>query len=116
MAALGFVTSSGNYFGADGTQGTVLDVNVTDGKPYTLTLYYVGGARPAGSPTLSSTKQAIRVMDLHTLDPVAPEPLISDPAGAGVYWSLTYDRGVRLRHMPIDGDAGYSAVFFDRGT
>ena len=110
------MTSSANYFGADGTQGTVLDVNVTDGKPYTLTLYYVGGVRPVGSKTLSFTQQAIRVMDLHTLDPVAPEPLISDPTGAGVYWSLTYNGGVRLRHMPIDGDAGYSAVFFDRAS
>ena len=24
-----------------------------------------------------------------------------------------YDRGVRLRVMPIDSDAGFSAVFFD---
>ena len=47
------------------------------------------------------------------LDPVAPEPLISDTLGGGVYWSLRYNRGVRLRVMPIDSDAGWSALFFD---
>ena len=46
------------------------------------------------------------------LDPIAPDPLIKDD-GNGVYWSLTYTRGVRLRVMPIDSDAGWSGLFFD---
>ena len=64
------------------------------------------------SSPCTATKQAIRVMDLETLNPIAPEPELKDFAG-GLYWSLTYDRGVRLRVMPIDGDSGFSAIFFD---
>ena len=122
---LGWTTNSGNYYGADGSQGTVLNVNTTRGHRYTVTLYMVSGVRPAGgarapacassgmvSSPCSATKQAIRVMDLETLNPVAAEPLLSEFPG-GLFWSLTYDRGVRLRIMPVDGDSGFSAVFFD---
>lgn len=51
-------------------------------------------------------------MDLATLNPIAPEPLL-EPGSNGLYWTLTYDRGVRLRVMPIDGDSGFCAIFFD---
>ena len=63
--------------------------------------------------THTATKQAIRVMDLDTLDPIAPEPLIDLGFGESAYWTLTYDKGVRLRCQPIDGDSGFAAVFFD---
>lgn len=106
-AALGFATKGG-----DGSQGTVLDVNVTEGTPYNLTLYMVGAVKPVKSSTWSFSRQAIRVMDLESLNPIAPDPLIAHADG-GVYWTLQYTRGVRLRVMPIDSDAGFSAVFFD---
>jgi hypothetical protein len=106
--ALGFVTK-----GADGSQGTVLDINTTVGMKYKLTLYMVGSVQPKGKPTWSFSKQAIRVMDKATLDPIAMDPLI-EHASSGVYWTLTYDRSVRLRVMPIDSDAGFSAIFFDK--
>jgi hypothetical protein len=51
-------------------------------------------------------------MDLDTLDVITPDPLLQDMAG-GMYWVMRYDRGVRLRVMPIAADAGFSAVFFD---
>ena len=123
--SLGWTSNTGNYFGADGSQGTVLNVNTTAGTRYRLSLYLVSGIQPnastaAACPTVgmvsspcSATKEAIRVMDLETLNPIAPEPLLEDAAGGGVYWTLTYDRGVRLRVMPIDGDSGFCAVFFD---
>jgi hypothetical protein len=124
--SLGWASNSGNYFGADGSQGTVLNINVTKGKRYKISLYMVSGVQPksasAGgaacpnkgmvSSPCTATKQAIRVMDLATLNPIAPEPELKEFAG-GLYWSLTYDRGVRLRVMPIDGDSGFSAIFFD---
>ena len=50
---------------------------------------------------------------LATLDPIAPDPFIPN-SPQGVYWTLSYDRGVRLRVMPIDSDAGWSALFFDK--
>jgi hypothetical protein len=109
-AALGFVTK-----GADGSQGTVLDINVTVGTSYNVSLYMVSAVKPVGGSTWSFSKQAIRIMDLETLDPIAPDVLITHADG-GVFWTLTYNRGVRLRVMPIDSDAGFSAVFFDRGT
>jgi len=61
------------------------------------------------SPLLSYAAISI---PLTQLDPIAPDPLIKDD-GNGVYWSLTYTRGVRLRVMPIDSDAGWSGLFFD---
>lgn len=106
-ASLGFVTQ-----GSDGSQGTVLDVNVTAGTKYKLSLYMVSSVS-SGPATYSFTKQAIRVMDLATLDPIAPDPFIPN-SPQGVYWTLSYDRGVRLRVMPIDSDAGWSALFFDK--
>ena len=105
--ALGFVTA-----GADGSQGTLLDVNVTAGISYQLALYFVANIRPLGARTWSASKQAIKVMDLESLNVIAPDPLIRDFNG-GAYYVLTYDRSVRLRVMPIDSDAGFSAVFFD---
>ena len=125
--SLGWTSNTGNYYGADGSQGTVMNVNITAGKKYKLTLYMVSGVQPNAGPDTaaaacptsgmvsspcSATKQAIRVMDLETLNPIAPEPLLQSFPG-GLYWSLTYDRSVRLRVMPIDGDSGFSAVFFD---
>lgn len=110
-SSLGFVTA-----GADGSQGTVLDINITataHNQPYNISLYMVSNVKPKGSQTSSFTKQAIRVMDLATLNPIAPDPLITE-ANQGVYWTLTYHKGVRLRVMPIDSDAGFSAVFFDK--
>jgi hypothetical protein len=59
--ALGFVTA-----GADGSQGTVLDVKVDAamlaGAEYQIALYMVGAVKPPSKPTWSATKQAIRVM------------------------------------------------------
>ncbi len=110
--ALGFCTEGG-----DGSQGTVLDVNITAAPAGTsevlLTLYMVGAVRPMGAQTWSFSSQAIRVMDLATLDPVAMDPLIQDAGGDGVYWTLRCTASVRLRVMPIDSDSGYSALFVD---
>eukprot|EP01046_Picozoa_sp_COSAG06_P091407 COSAG06_NODE_37692_length_432_cov_0.771772_1_plen_87_part_00 len=39
--------------------------------------------------------------------------IILSQGAEGLFWTLTYDRGVRLRVMPIDGDSGFCAVFFD---
>ena len=117
--ALGWATSSANYYGADGSQGTVVDINVTVPGVWTLSVYFVGGLLQNESytpVTHTSTKQAIRIMDLHTLDPISPEPLIETGFSEGVWWKLEYDKGVRLRCQPIDGDSGFAAIFFDRGT
>ena len=88
--SLGWTSNTGNYFGADGSQGTVLNVNTTAGTRYRLSLYLVSGIQPnasteAACPTVgmvsspcSATKEAIRVMDLETLNPIAPEPLLED--------------------------------------
>ena len=107
-SSLGFVTA-----GADGSQGTVLDVNVTSEKTYRLALYMVSSVKPVTSNTWSATRQAIRVMDLRSLDPIAPDAYMEHFEG-GLYWVLEYHHGVRLRVMPIDSDAGFSAVFFDQ--
>ena len=105
---LGFVSS-----GADGSQGTVLDIDIAANVSYQLALYSVANVKPEGRRTWSASRQAIRVLDLETMDVIAPTPLIQDFDG-GAYFVLRYNRGVRLRVMPVDSDAGFSAVFFDK--
>ena len=129
--SLGAVTSGG-----DGSQGVVIEVDVDEaavaalpGGEYTVSVYMVGNGTEA--------KQAIRVMDLESLEPVAHTPLIDGSAtrtsasnttggqkepntesakgfSEGVYFRLRYSRGVRLRIMSIDGSNTASAVFVDR--
>jgi hypothetical protein len=110
--ALGFVTA-----GADGSQGTLLDIEINAtalaGAQYQLALYMVGAVKPPSKATWSATKQAIRVMDLDTFNVIAPTPMLDDD-GTGLYWVLRYSGGVRLRVMPLHSDAGFSAVFFDQ--
>ena len=47
---LGWTSNTGNYFGADGSQGTVLNINTTAGKRYKLSLYMVSGIQPGSQP------------------------------------------------------------------
>ena len=72
--------------------------------------------KPNASSTWSFSSQAIRVMDLATLDPVAPDPYIHGCAPKGCYWTLSYTKGVRLRVAPINSDAGWSAIESERST
>jgi hypothetical protein len=51
-------------------------------------------------------------MDLDSLNVISPDPKLDDME-QGVYWVMRYDRGVRLRVMPLSNDAGFSAVFID---
>lgn len=46
--ALGWTSNTGNYFGADGSQGTVLNVNTTTGHKYKLTLCKSNSIRNRG--------------------------------------------------------------------
>eukprot|EP01062_Namystynia_karyoxenos_P083698 TRINITY_DN9679_c0_g1_i1.p1 TRINITY_DN9679_c0_g1~~TRINITY_DN9679_c0_g1_i1.p1 ORF type:complete len:895 (+),score=198.83 TRINITY_DN9679_c0_g1_i1:67-2685(+) len=105
--SLGYLTN-----GADGEQGTVIDVN-TSAPAYCVTIYYVSGVTPQGRSTATATRMALRAMDLATLNPVAPGELFGRSVG-GAYRSVRYGGGgLRLRFMPVDGDAGLCALFFD---
>ena len=66
------------------------------------------------SPIARAGEQVIRTLDLETKSPIAAEARshVRDFRG-GVYWTLRYDRGVRLRIMPLYGNARLSAIFFD---
>ena len=105
---------------ADGCQGTTLDVNISAARamqPTYLTLYMVDMQTRWGgddSPIAHAGEQVIRTLDLETKSPIAAEARshVRDFRG-GVYWTLRYDRGVRLRIMPLYGNARLSAIFFD---
>jgi hypothetical protein len=100
--------------GADGSQGVVCDVTllplpVTDGPAprgsYRISAYLVGNA--------TRSRQAVRAMDLETLEPIATPALVEKFDG-GVYYQLVYNRSVKLRIMSIDGPNTVSAIFLDR--
>eukprot|EP00935_MAST-01C_sp_MAST-1C-sp1_P000556 g556.t1 len=142
---------------SDGCQGNVWDINVSDSVDFnfTISVYAVdtlshtiqsglpAGIRPPNSAGTGASmnvgaQQAIRAMDLESLNVIAPlrdstfgyvrqgpgkEDTAAAVAGAGagvgdwsggVYWRLRYDRSIRLRIMPIYGGAQFSAIFFDR--
>ena len=88
-------------------QGLVIDVDLAPGVAVVLSVYLVtevGGAL------------VIRIMDLHSLAPIAKSAVVKD-AAHGVYLRLRCAGGVRLRLMNMHGDtlpAAASAVFVDR--
>ena len=63
-------------------------------QPFVLSLYCLAADH--------GEDYAIRAMDLMTNSVIAPTTMISDYEG-GVWWSLQYDRSVRLRLMSIHG-------------
>lgn len=63
-------------------------------KPYSLSIYFVA--------TGNESRHAIRVMDGTTFNVIAPTTLVEDYAG-GIWWTLHYDRSVRLKMMDIKG-------------
>lgn len=83
-----------------------------------LSLYMVDTiGTPDGDPIPRVGQQVIRTMDLEHLGPIAPEAqsLIRDFQG-GIYWTLRYNRGVRIRIMPLFGSARVNAMFWDRSS
>jgi len=99
--------------GHDYTAGSNLDASLVidvkhsetaglDGRNISLSLYCVANS--------SNRKQAIRVMDLGTLNVIAKTSLVTNHTN-GVWWSVSYNGSVRLRIMNIDG-IGISAVGF----
>ena len=101
---------------SDGCQGALLDVNVTTpattpARQYALSLYMVGLSPQTDGPGHPAV-QAIRALDLKRMEPIAKVPLVTEYEG-GVLWRLVYDRGVRLRLMPVFGGVSVSAVFLD---
>jgi hypothetical protein len=120
---LGFATTGG-----DGSQGIPVVVNLTNGSPgpvlRNISFYFSSTQQPGsavdpyqnGPPAM-----VLRVMDLNTLNPVAPDVRL-DAFEGGVYYWVTIRCGgggapaacgVRLRAMQIDGTNTVSAVFFN---
>ena len=64
------------------------------GIPVFLSLYFVAKS--------NETKHVVRVMDLDTLNVIAPTTLIEDFED-GVWWTMHYDRSVRLRLVDLKG-------------
>ena len=113
--------------GGDGSQGIAVDVNMTSARGVlrSLSFYLASTQQPTGAVDPYQTGQpsmVVRVMDLRTLNPIAPDLRIED-FGAGVYYNVTICCGcapgdgawcgVRARLMQIDGTNSISAVFFD---
>eukprot|EP00041_Stephanoeca_diplocostata_P027504 m.757266 g.757266 ORF g.757266 m.757266 type:complete len:126 (-) comp23187_c0_seq19:425-802(-) len=82
-------------------------------RRFKLSLYMVSNVKPESRSTWSASQQAIRVMDLDTFNPIAPDVPLLQNCDRGCYWTLQYNSSVRLRVMPINNDAGFSALFFD---
>merc|ERR1712060_662919 len=97
--------------------GTVFDVTVArnNQQDFLLSLYMVDiDDKPDGDPIPRDGQQVIRAMDLETLSLVAPEAKsFIKGFQRGVYWTIRYNRGLRLRVMPVFGSARISALFWD---
>jgi len=79
----------------------LVDVEIADNSnnsnsslQYSLSIYFVAAR--------NENRHAIRVMDGDTFNVIAPTTLVEDYTG-GVWWTLHYDRSVRLKMMDIEG-------------
>lgn len=87
--------------GSDGSQGTYLDINTTAGIRYEVQIYMVAST--------ASSKQVTRIMDLESLNPIAPGQLIENYS-EGQWLVFEHDRPVRVQLMSIDGLSIVSAA------
>ena len=112
--------------GGDGSQGIPVVVNLTNAGPPVLrniSLYFSSTRQPTAAVDPYQTggpSMVLRVMDLNTLNPVAPDVRIDSFDGGVYYWvtircgaSDAAACGVRVRAMQVDGTNTVSAVFFD---
>jgi hypothetical protein len=122
---LGFKSSGG-----DGSQGVVVDVNMTmPATPVWRSIsFYISSARQPTSvvdayQSSTSASMVLRLMDLNTRNPIAPDTRF-DNFDSGTWFSVTICCGcdgnatfsycgVRARFMQIDGTNTISAVLFD---
>jgi hypothetical protein len=75
----------------------LVDIEIGEGThdtPLSISLYFVGKTKV--------DKVAIQAMDLRTLNAIAPTQSISDYQ-AGVWWTILYDKSVRVRIMNMQG-------------
>lgn len=66
----------------------------TQERLYNVTLYIADYGRLGG-------RQVIKMMDLDTLETIAPAVIAQDVAQNGVYFTYQYNRGVRFRFNPL---------------
>ena len=57
----------------------------------------------------------VKAMDFDSRNNIAPLPHLQD-LGGGVYWTVEYGAGIRLRVVPLFplGPARIAAIFFDK--
>jgi alpha-L-rhamnosidase len=83
-----------NDMGAGDINCVLVDVQISDPRPYTLSVYSVAESE--------HNKHAIRVMDGYTLNLIAPTPLIDDYVD-GVWWTVHYNSSIRLKFLDMKG-------------
>ena len=118
--ALGVAT-----LGGDGSQGVVVDIRfdagaeASTGAPATVPATTAAIVAPRKHRVAvymvgATASQAIRIMDLDTLNVVSPTPyLTAEQLATGAYFVLETDRSLRLRLMSTHNDNTISAVFVD---
>jgi len=119
--------------GGDGSQGIVVDVNMTQSaQPVwrTLSFFVCSAEQPTSAvdayQNSASTSMVLRIMDLNTRNPIAPDVRF-DAFDTGAWYSVTICCGcsgnstfsfcgVRARFMQVDGTNTISAVVFDTAS
>ena len=101
--ALGVLVEDSNN---RGSLGVIVDIEMKNSSDFVwISVYFVSKH--------SGDKHAIRAMDLQTFNVIAPDGFISNYEN-GVWWSIRYNRSVRLRIMSIFG-LQVSALAFSGG-
>ena len=91
-------------------RGLVIDVNITNNEPevrHRVTMYMVAED--------ATDELTVKAMDFDSRNNIAPLPHLQD-FGGGVYWTVEYGAGIRLRVVPLFplGPARIAAIFFDK--
>ena len=90
-------------------RGLVFDIPTVDGNALRTASRRISIYMVAKDPV---DEFVIKAMDYKSRSNIAPLPEIRDFQG-GMYWSIEYDGGMRIRLTPRFGSAAISAIFFD---
>ena len=95
-------------------RGLVIDVRILESnlhsslpnnQTYRVSVYMVASD--------ANDEFVVKAMDYKSRSSIAPLASIRDHSN-GIYWTIEYSSGVRLRFAPLSGATTASAIFFDR--
>ena len=95
-------------------RGLVIDIPILESNLHsslpTRRIYRISVYMVASDP---DDEFVVKAMDYRSRSSIAPLASIRDHSN-GIYWTIEYSSGVRLRFAPLSGATTINAIFFER--